>query len=261
MVGSSPRHFLTDLAEDTSFKGKLVVDVTEGLFFNKADAKPDAGIAYYKKRTPAQKVSFWLDKPVESQLAFLNEGSYSLNALLDQIHLKNREGARPPLDFPPGFHRTLFSRQNKMTPDFVADTNQQNQVKAIWASLGKNPMPPLSEKALDSVMQSVKRDVDKINARGGVVIFVRTPSSGRFFMAEKKNYPRNVYWDRLLTLTRCSGIYFGDYPVLAKLVCPEFSHLNPQDAVTYTTKLVSILQKEKGWNFNTAGNSLVFNSK
>ncbi|MDB5151417.1 MAG: hypothetical protein JWR54_168 [Mucilaginibacter sp.] len=253
MVGSSPRHFLTDLAEDTNFKGKLIVDVTEVLFFSKrGNSSPDAGIAFYKKRTPAQKASFVLDKPVEAQLVFLNEDQYSLNALLKKLHVKDRPGVYPALDFPPGFTHNLFNRQNKMTPDFVADTNQHNQVKAVWGLLSKDPTPPMSGKPLDSVMQSVKSDVDKIKARGGDVIFVRTPSTGFFFMAEQKGYPRKAYWDRLLTVTGCKGIYFGDYPATAQLDCPEWSHLSPQGAIVYTQNLVNILEKEKGWNFNTA---------
>jgi hypothetical protein len=251
MVGSSPRHFLSDLADDPNFKGKLIVDVTEVLFFsNRGNESPDAGINYYKKRTPAQKVSFVLDKPVESRLAFLNEGQYAINAFLGKLHIKDRPGVYPFLDFPPGFTRNLFNRQNKMTPDFVADTNQQNQVKAIWGLLKNDPTPPMSGKPLDSVMQSVKSDVNKIKARGGDVIFVRTPSTGFFWMAEQHGYPRKAYWDRLLTETGCKGIYFGDYPALAKLDCPELSHLSPAGAVTYTTNLVNILEKEKGWSFS-----------
>jgi len=251
MVGSSPRHFLSDLADDPNFKGKLIVDVTEVLFFSKrGNESPDAGINYYKKRTPAQKVSFVLDKPVESRLAFLSEDQYAINAFLGKLHIKDRPGVYPFLDFPPGFTRNLFNRQNKMTPDFVADTNQQNQVKAIWGLLKNDPTPPMSGKPLDSVMQSVKSDVNKIKARGGDVIFVRTPSTGFFWMAEQHGYPRKAYWDRLLTETGCKGIYFGDYPALAKLDCPELSHLSPAGAVTYTTNLVNILEKEKGWSFS-----------
>ena len=251
MVGSSPRHFLTDLADDPNFKGKLIVDVTEVLFFSKrGNESPDAGINYYKKRTPAQKVSFVLDKPVESRLAFLNEEQYAINAFLGKLHIKDRPGVYPFLDFPPGFTQNLFNRQNKMTPDFVADTNQQNQVKAIWGLLRNDPTPPMSGKPLDSVMQSVKSDVNKIKARGGDVIFTRTPSTGFFLMAEQHGYPRNAYWDRLLKETGCKGIYWADYPALAKLDCPELSHLSPAGAVTYTTNLVNILEKEKGWSFS-----------
>src|SRR5687768_14592725 len=34
MQGNSPRPILYDLADDEGFKGKLVIDVTEGLFFS-----------------------------------------------------------------------------------------------------------------------------------------------------------------------------------------------------------------------------------
>src|SRR5579862_8556934 len=86
MVGSTPRPLLADLANDPNFKGKLVVDITEFLFFSDLPyllASPVAGIDYYKKRTPAQKASFILDKPLESRLAFLNSDFFSINGLLD----------------------------------------------------------------------------------------------------------------------------------------------------------------------------------
>jgi hypothetical protein len=253
MVGSSPRHFLTDLANDPNFKGRLVVDVTEVLFFSDhGDVSPDAGIAYYKKETPAQKVSFILDKPVEPRLVFLNEDHYALNALLERFHFHDRPGVYPFLDFPVGFDATQFNRQTKMTPEFVANAAKQNQVKGIWGYLASDPTPPMSGKALDDVMQSVKSDVDKIKARGGDVIFTRTPSSGGFFMGEQKGYPRVAYWDKLLAVTGCKGIYFKDYPALAGFVCPEMSHLKPADAVIFTKNIIPILQKETGWNFNSS---------
>lgn len=257
MVASSPRHFLTDLADDTNFKGKLVVDVTEVLFFsNRGNESPDAGIAYYKHRTPAQKISFILDKPVESRLVFLNHGQYSINAMLGKLHIPDRPDVYPFLDFPPGFEPVRFNRQNVMTNEFVADTNQHNQVKGIWMLLRGDPTPPMSGKPLSDVILSVKRDVDKIRARGGDVIFTRTPSNGFFLMAEQHMYPRTGYWDRLLKETGCKGIYYADYPGTANLVCPELSHLTPKDAIIYTQNLVSILEKEKGWIYKKTANNI-----
>jgi hypothetical protein len=250
MVASSPRHFLTDLADDPNFKGRLIVDVTEVVFFgDDGNTYPDQFIAYYKKRTPAQKISFELDKPLESNLVFLNEARYALNSLLGRLHIKDRPGAFGCLDFPSGFVPVMLDRQNIMTPEFVADTNQHNQIKAIWALMKNDATPPLSGKPLDSIMLSVKRDVDKIKARGGDVLFTRTPSNGFFWIAEQHMYPRNAYWDRLLAETGCQGIYFRDYPGTANLQCPELSHLAPSEAVIYTQNLVSVLEKEKGWKF------------
>jgi len=253
MVGSNPRPFLHDLASDPKFKGRLIVDVTEGLFFSKskvAVSSPNEGIEYYKKRTPAQRASFELDHALESQFAFLNRGFFSLNPLLDKLHIKNRPGVTSPTEFPIGFRLVTFERQTKMMDQFLTDTNQQIQVRNIWASNRKrNRTPPVSGKVLDTIMNSVKADVDKIRARGGYVIFVRTPSSDSYLAFENKNYPRKEYWDKLLAITGCKGIHFADYPVIDQLTCPEYSHLSPKDAIIYTQNLVSILKKEQGRKF------------
>jgi hypothetical protein len=138
-----------------------------------------------------------------------------------------------------------------MTPRFVEDTSLQNQVTAIWMMFGRmNTTPPASGPTLDSILISVKECTDKIRARGGQVLFVRTPSSGPAKEGEGKGFPREKYWDRLLSFTGCPGIYYGDYPATANFICPEWSHLKPADAVIYTKNLVKILQEEKGWSFN-----------
>ena len=67
---------------------------------------------------------------------------------------------------------------------------------------------------------------------------------------EKKYYPRNKYWDRLLTVTGCKGIHFSDHQVISKLICPEYSHLDPKNAILYTQNLISILKHDQGWKFN-----------
>jgi hypothetical protein len=107
----------------------------------------------------------------------------------------------------------------------------------------------LSGHPLDSLLNVVKTCVDKIKARGGEVLFVRTPSSGPFLMGENMGYPRAKYWDRILAVTNCPGIYFADYPAMAHFVCPEFSHLSQPDAILYTKELIKILSAEKGWKF------------
>ena len=187
---------------------------------------------------------------LESQFVFLDKDFYSLNALIDRTKIPSRPGVFVFPDFPEGFELTSFDRQSHMSDRFVADTNKQNQVKGVWAFLRKiSKEPPASGSKLDSILNTVKADIDKIQARGGQVLFIRTPSSGPFLMGEKMGYPRDKYWDMLLTATGCAGIHFEDYPATSHFICPEFSHLTPSDAVIYTTNLVDIIQKEKGWMF------------
>jgi hypothetical protein len=95
----------------------------------------------------------------------------------------------------------------------------------------------------------VKEATDKIRARGGDVVFVRTPSSGLTWEKEQQFFPRDQYWDKILSITKCKGIYFMDYPETDHFICPEFSHLTPADAIPYTRHLAKVLREEMGWRF------------
>jgi hypothetical protein len=250
-VGSNPLPLLQDLANDKDFKGRLVVDVTEILFFSTAPPnldRPMTSIKYHKDRTPAQCASFSLNHLLESQFAFLDKDNFSLNAYLNKIPLKDRPGVITEPVFPWQFGRVNFNRQETMTPEFIADTNLHRRVTNIWEFFRKiNTEPPASGAKLDSLLNVAKLSVDKIKARGGDVFFVRTPSSGPFWQGEQMGYPRDKYWDRILLETGCDGIHFMDYTVINHFVCPEWSHLSPADAVVFTKEFIRILREEKGW--------------
>ena len=65
-------------------------------------------------------------------------------------------------------------------------------MKSIWQDVGKmmSTMPRLTPAQEDSIFSTIKHDVDNIKARGGQVLFVRTPSSGAYLMGEKMGFPR-----------------------------------------------------------------------
>jgi hypothetical protein len=252
--GSTPIYALENLANDENFKGKLIVDITEIVFFSNGSPRDDDALKdvnYFKERTPAQRASFPLNYGLESQFVFLDKKVLSLNALLDNLELTNRKGVRSMPIFPMDFNRNTFDRQSKMTDRFLADTSLQNKVTGIWKffmEMGKTA-PPFTEENLLAILNRTKATVDKIKARGGEVLFVRTPSSGPFLQGEKMGFPREKYWDRLLAYTNCPGIYFADYPELNHFECPEWSHLSPQDAIAFTKGFIKILNEQKGWQF------------
>src|SRR5258708_3361980 len=246
--GSSPLPVLTDLGNDPHFQGKLVVDVTEGLFFSTDKynlQKPNTNIAWYHGQTPAEKASFVLNHTLESGLVFLDRDYLSLNAELDQLNIPNRPGVFVFPEFPVDFNRPDFNRQSKMTDRFLSDTSLQHRVQNIWLfvmEMGKKAPPPKDD-PFPPILASVKVAVDKIRSRGGEVIFTRTPSSGPMWLGEQHVFPRAKVWESLLASTHCSGIYFTANPATSHLVCPEWSHLSPQDAVPYTRVLVGQLPR------------------
>ena len=252
--GNSPLPILDDLAADNKFKGKLIIDVTEGLFFSTSPAnltKPINYISYYKKRTPAQRFSFLINHQLEKGLVFLNKDHLSLNALLEGLPIPRRKGVFAlPNGCPMEFNPSSFDRQNIMTERFEQDTTIQKKVTGLWdfyRTISKDP-PPNATKT-DSMISVIAKDINKIKQRGGQVIFVRTPSSGPYWQGEQKGFPRAVYWEKLLTATGVSGIHFKDYPATDHFICPEFSHLKQSDAIIYTQNLARILEQDKGWKF------------
>jgi hypothetical protein len=253
LVGTSPVTLLEDLANDESFKGKLVVDITEVLFFSKNPAfhqTAQEAIKYYNNQTPSEKLSEQLNFVLESKLAFLEEQRFSLNSLLNDIPLQNRPGVFVMPVFPKGFEWTTYDRQTYMSDMFLSNKKDIETQTNIWKMLIMgDPTPAVAGDDLTQIMENIRTNVAKIRRRGGKVIFVRTPSSGPMAEAEEKKYPREKYWNQLLTYAHSDGIHYRDYATTRDLDCPEWSHLSPKDAVLYTRQLTSIL-REKNWFTN-----------
>jgi hypothetical protein len=250
LVGTSPRLLLTDLANDENFRGKLVIDIIEVLFF--AQIPPfhksaKEAVAFYRKQTPSEKLSSQINLALESKLTFLEERRFSLTELLNELAIPNRPGVFSMPAFPKTFEWTTYDRQTYMSDLFLSNPKDINRQTGIWSSLIMGTKtPPISGDALQAVLDEVRVNVDKIRARGGRVVFVRTPSTGPMGEGEKMAYPRDKYWDQLLAYTKAPGIHFSDYPETASLICPEWSHLSPKDAIRYTHHLVKVL-REKDW--------------
>lgn len=250
LVGTSPLLLLEDLANDQEFRGKLVVDITEPLFFS---ANPFfqksavESVSYYHKQTPSEKLSTRLNLALESKFAFLEERRFSLNTLLNELELPNRPGVFAFPAFPKTFEWSTLDRQTYMSDLFLSDTNAINRQTEIWKLLIMgDKTPPLADTSLQQIFRQVAASVEKIRARGGKVIFTRTPSSGFMGEGEKMFFPRAKYWEPLLTFSKAEGIHFLDYPETRDLVCPEWSHLSMDQAKYYTSHLAGVL-RQKGW--------------
>lgn len=253
LVGTSPLLLLEDLASDEEFKGKLIVDVTEPLFFSQNPMfhkSAKESLAFYKKQTPSEKASSKVNLFLESRLTFLEEKRFSLSTLLNDVQLPNRPGVFQFPAFPKTFEWNTLDRQTYMSDMFLADTNAINRQTNIWKMLILgDKTPPITDQALTGVFQKVKTDVDKIRSRGGKVLFTRTPSSGMMGEGEKRFFAKERFWQPLLTYTKTDGIHFLDYPETKDLICPEWSHLSRDQAKYYTHHLVRVLE-DKGWFSN-----------
>jgi hypothetical protein len=250
-VGTSPRPVLADMARDEKFKGTLLVGITEGLFFAPSGSFPEQQarkcVAFYPTWSLAQQAGFRVGQALESRLLFLDEDLFSLRNLMKRMRVPDRPGvfAIPP--FPMKFVTSDLQRQTFITPEFLADTAMQNEQRANWMYIfTKAPKMPMPDSVLDGIFRETGADVAKIRARGGKVVFVRMPTTGDVWELEKQAFPRQKYWDRLLSESGAPGIHFSDYPELSKYQCPEWSHLSPADAGTFTADLIRIIEQKTG---------------
>lgn len=257
LVGTSPRKILEDLANDENFKGKLIVDVMEFVFFTfdtmRFERSSREALEYYYNETPAQRGSALLGFALESKLVMIDEGKFGLNQLLLEVSQNNnRPGVRAaPIPFQPEYIIVTARRQNKFTPVFLNNPGLIEKHVEHWKRdmMGGGPPEIPKGKALDSLCQVYKTLIDKIESRGGTVLFIRPPASGDYLASEIHFFPRQQYWDYFIEYCKVPGIHFADYPATANFVCTEGSHLNPDDAVKYTASLVNTLRTEYEWSF------------
>ena len=80
---------------------------------------------------------------------------------------------------------------------------------------------------------------------------MRCPSSGKYRDLERRDFPREEFWDSLVNNTNLPSIHFEDYPQLMGLKIPELSHLSKEDANFFTLELIKIFKQEGILSNNT----------
>jgi len=257
IVGTNPRPVLKDLANDPDFKGTVLVDVMEPLFFlpdgSFMESSAKKRLGFYPRWSLSQQAGFHIGQQLEKHLIFLDEEQFSLNAMIKRLPIRSRPGVFVFPVFPLDIQYARPDGQLAFTNAFLKDTSVQHRVQGIWTRLGlTSSKRGVGGDTLSNIIQSVAQSVDQIKARGGQVVFVRFPSSGPVWQAEQQAYPRELYWDRLLKETGVTGIHFADYPELSRYSCPEWSHLTPDDARRFTQSLTRIIESRTKWSLQHA---------
>lgn len=246
-TGASPLPSFRDIVEKTSFSGTAIVGVTPGLFFSTTYpmAPPidriQSRVNYYYKRTYAQRLNHFFSIPLQKSFVFLRNDEESwaddlnLKTLISRIQIGNRTNNKLPPFY--RFSNISLNRNVTMTDKTVKDTALANSIKRVWGFFGSAAPPP--EKL--ATMNYFIEDAQNFINRGGNLILVRCPSSGGVRAGENIGLPRDLFWDELVATLNVKSYHFEDYEQLKNFECPEWSHLNKEDAELFTSKLVDIM--------------------
>ena len=256
-AGTTPLPVFQDIVENSEFNGTLLIGITPPLYFSPPVKENDFfqritnWIKHYHKRTYADRLNHFLSKGPQNSLAFLNSteetfyNELDLKTLIDHIPLPKRVMAPPPF---PEFQYLDKDRNVTMWEITVTDTTYARMITNFWSFVIQPPphLPPpeVIEEMKNGLIGLTVSLVEKFEARGGKVIFIRCPSQNQFRMAENGGFPREVYWDKLVKATNCASYHFEDYAFMSKYTLPEWSHLATPDARQFTKDLVQQMQKD-----------------
>jgi hypothetical protein len=121
-------------------------------------------------------------------------------------------------------HFMLDKRVNRMIKTFI----QQHLVIAD---------PSVKFRTWARQAMAIEPFVAEIQGRGGKVVFLRLPSTGKHWELDQQCYPKDRYWDQFSARTSAETIHFMNCLTLSGYNCPEGSHLDSKDALTFTRDL------------------------
>lgn len=241
LQGSSTRKFMADLAADPDFRGLLIVDATPLNFYISRAGLFDDALEYVHDQTLSQRSDHWLDQQLQRYLAYM-DGDYRLMKIVErETHLPEREGVRGPTAGVWKVATTFEGRQSFTWDRLRHDPRLRAHAVSVWqGAMGRAPALSLAE--IDAVIADTRRDVEAIRARGGDVVFLRPPSSGKLAAIESTKFPRESVWERLLAGTQARGFHYADHAETRGVTCVEESHLSRADAAAFTRAYAAFLR-------------------
>lgn len=254
MPGTNPLPILEDLADNTEFRGILLVGAVPGLWMAPQGMPVDranGALGRYRNWSPSQKAGLVIGSVLQKRLAFINAEDLTLPILLDKhLVMTNRPGtaANLPPVLPPYFAWPDDHRQNRMWEKCDFGTPLAERIQQIWLPLFTPPPPPphippeefgkMVQAGFEAHFKRIAAASEKLRARGVRMVWVRPPSSGGLREIEQKTTPREAVYARMVGSSGAPGIHFEDHPELAGFECPEWSHLTARDAVAFTRALM-----------------------
>lgn len=243
--GSHPIPVLENLAEDNRITGKIICSfIPMFLGENSEDfGRARKWINKYQEQKWSSRIENWLSLRVQHSFVFRYTG-----LLPDQlwVNFKDRKWPGP-------LYAVMRADRYRAIDFSMTDAERILRGRIEREREFQKKAEPLSDKQFMSKVIRINQLVEKIEKRGGKVIFVRFPSSGVVRQLENEKWPRQKYWDVLAANTRAESIHFEDYPSLSKFNCPDGSHLDVLDAKEFTRSLADILMEKKFLHVSDSG--------
>jgi len=223
---------LRHLADDPAITGTVVVSLDMSAL-RILDEESDAQrwiSAYDDFKAGRTAVSYepvegWLHQRIDSKLV-----SFSRNARPHQLILARTTKS---------YVRTLPDRSQQF--DYSKIDREEAYERRVRLVRGDTEPVFVEISDIGDKFADIEQLVEKLQARGAEVIFVRFPSSKQIREIEDIRFPRDVYWDIFAAGTSARTIHYADYPELGNVDLPDGVHLDASEQETFTEALARII--------------------
>lgn len=250
--GKPPGPMLADIVENTNYSGTIVIGITPLMWFGSSDNQRwrDANkwVEHYHNQTYAQKLGHWVSKPLQRNLVMLTSSELEFYNDLDLKSLVNRiefTSERPANNFKLyNFSYIDEDRNINMFSSMVSNPSFAKKIQDVWNGfLPTLPEHEMVKDGMPDIMQQYIPTITKFKERGGKLIFIRHKAEPGWNTHSERMLPRAQTWDVFIEMVDCPGYHWEDYEFMSKYTLPDWSHMNAEDAKSYTRDLVNELLK------------------
>jgi hypothetical protein len=220
---------LEHLSDDPTFCGVVVCDFYSGMLSDLCGLSPVAqaeAVQFYNNRGAGALLEYRLRSLCDQHLV-CRRLELNLPNLLDHF----RQGQLP---HPQTARKMLPNRSARF--DFQ-QVELAAQPQYVPTGVPKNHLARVRDN-----LARWRKMAKRIRARGGRLVFVMMPVSGRNRAFEDDVFPRATEWDLLAKEPWAITVHYSDYPVLAYYQCPDGCHLDYRDAGPFTRAFATILK-------------------
>lgn len=250
IIGQSPIPTLQNLADDETFQGTVISDFSEFIVYqNEMDQNSrqtvTAWIREYQEGKMTDDFEFWLRGYGRYLVAHpylgTNPADSLKNIFTGQVFHQKTIDEMNNHKHSTFFDRTMIFKMG----DFLTKEEEEDLIKKLQKAPVESMRyliennPPKPEK-IREIINNIEGLVQKIQSRGGKVVFVNFPMSGELARLNDIAFPREKFWDVLTANTTAETFHYKDYPQL-QFECPDGSHLKAEDTPQFTENLVKII--------------------
>ena len=249
VAGQHPLATLRDLADDENFRGVALCEYRPDTYGTALQEDQQRWVDFYHRtyghlgrwQAAAGK---WAELQLQRRFAILNPRIGVRYAVRGRLH---RPEMYKALQLFPDRSRAFHPSATE--PDRWAKLMAERQefsAKAKMKHLRRRTQYVRQLETVDITERRARPDtwyaqvsamrplVQRIQARGGQVVFFMAPNDGPLWDLQLRLWPRQKYWDRLASATGAVTIHFLDVPDLRNMTTVDHVHIAPEDAPLFT---------------------------